>query len=133
MINIQTQGFIALTSVLILSAVFLSITLSVTSRSIITSGSSIAFHERDIARQLAYACIEYARMELQRTLDYKGGETVLLGERSCEILEIEGVGDTNRLLEVQITVGAHTYRLKDSIEKVSPEMIITSTERVVQF
>ena len=128
-----TQGFIALTSVLILSAIFLSMSISVASRAISESDSVIAFRERDTARYLARACLEYARMELERTLDYQGNEGILIQRQTCQILNIEGIGTTNRTVRVQSTVGSHTYRIEDVIETVSPNMVITSSEQVIQF
>lgn len=128
-----TQGFIALTSVLILSAIFLSMSISVASRAISESDTAITFRERDTARYLARACLEYARMELERTLDYQGNEGILIQGQTCQILNIEGIGTTNRTVQVQSTVGSHTYRIEDVIETVSPNMVVTSSERVIQF
>jgi len=129
----NTQGFIALTSVLILSAIFLSVTISVASRAITVSDTSTAFRERDTARYVAHGCLEYARMELERTLDYQGNEGILIGEESCQIHDIEGSGNTNRVLKVQSTIGSHTYYIEDVIGNVSPDMTITSSERVTEF
>lgn len=129
----NTQGFIALTSVLILSAIFLSVTISVAYRAVTVSGTSTAFRERDTARYLAQGCLEYARMELERTLDYQGNEGILIGEETCQILGIEGFGNTDRVVKVKSTVGSHTYYIEDTIEEVSPNMIVTSSERVTEF
>lgn len=129
----NTQGFIALSSVLILSAIFLSITISIASRSITVSGTSLAFSERDVVRYAAHACLEYARMELQRTLDYGGDEVILVGDASCDILEINGTGNTDRVIKVQSSVGSHSYFIEDVVDQVSPQMVITSSERVSQF
>lgn len=129
----HTQGFIALTSVLILSAIFLSMSISVASRAISGSGVSIAFSERDTARYLTHACSEHARMELERTLDYRGNESILIEGKECRILEIQGTGNTNRILRVESTVGAHTYHIEEYIETISPQMVITTSERVTNF
>lgn len=129
----NTQGFIALTSVLILSAIFLSVTITIASRAITESGTNNAFWERETSMYLATACIEYARLELQRTLDYRGNEGILISDRLCEILDIEGSGNTDRIIRVQSTVGSHTYRIEEIIESVSPSMVITSSKRVTNF
>lgn len=128
-----TQGFIALTSVLILSAIFLSMSINVASRAISESDTTIALREHDTARYLARACLEYARMELERTLDYQGNEGILIQGQPCQILNIEEIGTTNPTVRVQSTVGSHIYRIEDVIETVSPNMVITSSERVIQF
>jgi hypothetical protein len=129
----DTKGFIAISSVLILSAIFLSITISMASRAITVSDASMAFRERDIARFQAHSCEEHALNELERTLDYQGNEVILIGDGSCEILNIEGSGNTNRIVRVQSIVGSHTYRIEDTIEQVSPHMVIASSELMTQF
>lgn len=133
MTKTHPQGFIALSAVLILSAIFLSISLSMALRAISGAGTGIAFHEREKSRYLAHACVDYARMELQRTLDYQGNESILIGEAACEIFDIEGVGNNDRILTVESVVGEHTFRIRDVIEEISPKMIILSSERVVSF
>lgn len=129
----NNEGFIALTSVLILSAIFLSITVSMATRAITVSETSVALRERDTARYLARGCVEYARLALQRTLDYRGDEVIIIGDDSCNILEIEGEGKSNRVVKVEVAVGMHSYLIEEVIEEVSPVMKVTSSERVIQF
>jgi hypothetical protein len=129
----NSQGFIALTSVLILSAVFLSIAISVNLNAVSVFDTSVSFRDRDTARYIAHACEEYALMELERTLDYQGNENLVIDNKTCEIHDIEGEGEANRVLKVQSTIGSHTYYIEDIIEEVSPEMIITSSKRTDQF
>ena len=116
------QGFIAISTVLVLSAIFLSISLGMSLRAIAGTDVSIALNEREKARLLAHGC-----------LDYGGNEGILIGEGACEIFNIEGSGNNNRILMVESTIGEHTVRIKDVIEQISPNMIILSSERVVSF
>ena len=127
------KGFVALTSVLILSALFLSVSISIALRAISGSEMSTALFERDRARYMAEACAEYAMMELTRTLNYNGDESILVGDDSCEILEIEGEGNVNRIVRTESNVGAHAYHLEVVISSVSPEMTISSYARVAHF
>ena len=129
----NNEGFIALTSVLILSAIFLFITVSMATRAITVSETSVALRERDTARYLARGCVEYARLALQRTLDYRGDEVIIIGDDSCNILEIEGEGKSNRVVKVEVTINIHSYLIEEVIEEVSPVMKVTSSERVIQF
>jgi hypothetical protein len=128
-----TRGFIAISSVLILSAIFLSISIGMALRAISGADATIGFHERETARLVAHGCLDYARMELQRTLDYVGNEGILIGSETCEIFYIEGSGNNNRILMVESIVGKHTVRIKEVIEEISPNMRILSSERVVSF
>jgi len=128
-----TQGFIALTSVLILSAIFLSISISIASRAVSGTDASIALYERDKAKFLTEACIEYALMELQRTLNYEGDEGILVGDGSCTVRPVTGMGNENRSVEVESTVGAHTYRMVVDVDEISPLMNVGSHARVESF
>ena len=114
----MNRGFIALTSVLILSAIFLSITISVASRAISSSSVQIAFMERDAAKYQAQGCLEFALMELQRTLDYTGNEEIFVGNGTCDILSVAGESDAERTVQVESTAGDHTYRIEGQIEAV---------------
>ncbi len=129
----KSKGFIALTSVLILSVIFLSVTVSMATRAISGAFLTTAAIERDTAEQYGMACVEYALLELQRTVDYVGDDSIELDGGSCEIFTIQGSGVNDRVLHVESAVGSHIYRAEMVIESVSPQLLITSYERVAQF
>lgn len=126
----QSQGFIALTSVLILSAIFLSLAISTTLSVITATGTNTAFRERDVARYMARGCMEYALMQLERNLNYQGNEVILIDDEECEILPITGAGNINRVLEVKSIIGAHVYHIVSEIETISPIMVVKTSERL---
>ena len=128
----KSRGFIALTSVLILSAIFLSISISVASRAISGSDTAIVLYERDVAYFRAVACVEYGLMELQRTLHYEGEEGILVGDGICNI-SIGGEGNENRTLQAESIVNEHVTRIEVIVEEVSPTLIISSQEEVDSF
>lgn len=127
-----THGFIALTSVLVLSAVFLSVTISMVSRAISGSSVAAALVERDSARHLAEACVERGLYELVRTLDYDGSDSIVMDDGSCDVVTL-GEGLSNRELHAEATIGSHTYRIEVILESISPSVLMTSYERVTQF
>jgi len=126
-------GFIALSTVLVLSAIFLSIGIGIASRAI--SGASVVtaleLHHR--AEVLADACAEYALIELTRTLNYSGNDSILIEGDTCEILPISGAGNHNRTIETMSTVSNYTHRTKVEVSTVSPTMSIESWVRVASF
>lgn len=130
---VNSQGYIALTSVLVLSAIFMSISIGMALQSIHGADLNNALNKNEAARDFAFSCSDYARMELQRKLDYQGNEVILMTEGDCEILSIQGNGNTDRILQVQSSVGPYTYRIEDVIEVVSPVMVVTSSKRVISF
>lgn len=129
----HNQGFIALTSVLILSAIFLSLSISVASRAISGSKIDTSVYVSSKAQILAESCIEYALTELQRSTNYVGGDNITIGDESCDILTVEGAGNRNRTIKAESTVSGHVYRLKVVVSEVDPRIQIASFEPVINF
>ncbi len=127
------QGFIALTSILVLSAIFLSVSVSVAMRSIAQTGTSFGLSAAYTANSLSTLCVEYALIELTRTLNYTGDETIVLDGESCDILTISGSGNTNRTIQTISTVAEHTRRTEVVISEISPDIAIVSWESVTDF
>lgn len=127
------DGFIALSSVLMLSAIFLSLSISIAFQAISGSkNASISFEGRK-AEMLAKDCVEYALIKLQDTLNYQGNESILFGTGLCTINQITGVGNTNRTIETQGIYGEYTNRIVVVVEEISPITIIASYRLVAQF
>ncbi len=127
------NGYIALISVLIISAI---VVLIATSASLISIGESDMALQENQAREsfyLADFCAEYALMKLESVLNYSGNKTVTLGQNSCNILSIEGSGNYNRVVKVQSTFSGQTRKVKVQISQISPTMQITSWQGVSDF
>ena len=127
------QGFIALTSVLILSAIFLSLSIVIATHAISGSRVNISQYASNKAQILAESCVEYALSELQRSETYSGNEAVQIGDESCDILPIGGSGNSNRTIQTESTVLDHTYRLEVVVAEIDPDVQITSWEPVINF
>lgn len=125
----NNQGFIALAAVLIISAVFLSVAISVASRAISQLDGELAMYEREVARYRAEGCAEVALMELQRTLSFNGDESVSINGDQCEILLLAGTGDSHTI-QTQSVAGSHTYYNEVITTAISPEMVLSSFRRI---
>jgi hypothetical protein len=128
----EKQGFIALTSVLVLSAVFLSITISVASGAIDALTSLIAYTDRDQAKYFAEACADHALLELVRTLHYEGDEVILVEGGSCAIATITSEGD-ERIIHTSAVVGSHAYTLEVRIDSIAQQSAVTTYERIPTY
>lgn len=133
MITLRNNGFVALASVLILAAIFLSISIGVASQAL--SGSNIAITQYSYvqARALSDACAEYALMELARVLNYGGDESILIDGEECDILPIIGIGDTEKIIMTKSTIGEYTYRTRIVALHESTTLEINAWEEVVSF
>ena len=129
----RTKGFIALTSVLVLSTIMLSIFVGATSRSISELNITSTLSASEQAEALTRACAEYAIIEIQRTLDYSGDERLDIGDGSCDIQPVLGSGNTNRTIRTESTVSGVTRRMEIVMAQVSPEAVIGSWNNVTEF
>lgn len=127
------QGFVALSAVLILTAVFLAIAIGLSTKSISGQDTAVVIIGRDKAKYLAYSCLEYARMELIRSLDYQGNEVIMLTDGLCEINQITGIGNFARVLRIKAVVDEYSYYIEDNIETINPIMQINTSQRVEGF
>ena len=127
------NGFVALISILIISAVVLVISLGLLNRSY--EETTMGFGEQESHRALALAnlCAELALIKLESILNYAGSESIIEGGESCDILPIEGVGNFNRTVKTRRTVSKYSKKVKIEITRISPELNIASWEEVADF
>ncbi|MEA1929749.1 MAG: hypothetical protein U9M92_02640 [Patescibacteria group bacterium] len=90
----KNKGFIALTSVIMISALLMVILVRRSDSSFLTRFNILNSELKEMSGGLAQACIETARLELARDLDYGGGSRVVLGDSECEVLTVGPSGGT---------------------------------------
>lgn len=127
------EGFIALISILIIGAVVLIISLGLLSRSY--DETTMGFGEQESYRALSLAnlCAELALIKLQSILNYAGGESIIEGGDSCDILAIEGMGNLDRTVKAQSTISKYSKKVKIEVSQISPVLKITSWEEISDF
>jgi hypothetical protein len=127
------RGFIALTSILIIEALVLMVSIGVLLRSVNETDMSLDEQESHRALFLAGLCAESALMNLKSVFNYSGNESIIIGEESCDILTIEGSGNLDRTVKTQSTVSGYTKKVKIEVFQVSPVMEISSWEEISDF
>lgn len=116
------RGFIALISILIISAVLLLIALTSSHFGIFQSKMVLQKNQSSESYYLATACAEEALMKLKEDLGYRGDETLNINGNSCEILRIEGSGNKDRVIKASSSTHNFTEKIKIEINRVNPEM-----------
>jgi len=129
----NNSGFIALTTVLVMSAVILVISTGISLRSVDGIKMSLGQKHSYTASSLAYLCAENALIKLKSTTNYSGNETITLDGETCDILSIDGTGYSTRTVKTQSTVSGYTKKLKIVVAEVDPIMQITSWDEVTDF
>ncbi len=94
----QKKGFIALTSVTILSAVFIIIFVGMFFVSTEQILRGLNEEEGIRALSLTGSCAELSLKRLQSDIDYEGDETEEFSDGTCEIKEIQSHGEYQKII-----------------------------------
>lgn len=103
-------GFIAFTSLLIISAVALSIAASISLLGVDEAKSSLSFKKGQEAVKLAEGCLEESLLRLRDNATYSGG-SLNLGDGSCTI-SISGTG-ANKTITIEATITEPSNYIKN--------------------
>ena len=102
------SGFIAIISVIIISAVLMAISFNL-SYSGFFARSNVADGEfKQRSGGLAEACIENARIKIAADAAYAGGETVAIGSESCTIMSVTTAGTIKTIKSTASVMGTTT-------------------------
>jgi hypothetical protein len=134
LVTINTgRGFVALVTILIVSAISLSAGIGMMVRA--TDDGIVVLGENEVgkARNYAELCAEIALMNLERIFQYNGNETIVVPDGSCTILPVEGVGNVNRVIKTYSSSSGRTSKIRIDVLRISPQMQIASWNEVSDF
>lgn len=130
----KQNGFIAITAVLVLSALFLSLTIEITTRTIGSLQNELAYEHGQRARLYAQACMEHAFIQVVHQLQYKGEEIVHVDESGeCEILPIAQPVSGVITIQSKSIVSGHIYRVQSEVVLATPEISIREYRAIIDF
>ncbi len=130
---INQKGYIALISVLIVTALVILIASSANLASISESNMGLKEQQTWEVYYLATACAEEALMSLKKDLDYSGNETLTFADGECTILDIGGTGNQNRTIKTSGSAFGLIRKIKIEINRIRPEIEIESWQEVADF
>ncbi len=130
---INQKGYIALISVLIVTALVLLIASSANLASISESDMGLKEQQTWEAYYLATACAEEALMNLRKDLNYSGNETLTFIDGECTILNIGGTGNQDRTIKASGSAFGLVRKIKIEINRIRPEIEIESWQEVADF
>ena len=125
------NGYIALISVLVISAVGVAAAISLILLGLGSSRTSFTFEQSNQAKALANTCAEEALNRLRLDINYSGNETINLGQGACFINSII-INGSQRTIQVEGTVAAVVRRLR-ILAQVQPSMQIISWQELAEF
>ncbi len=127
------EGYIALLSVLIISAVMVIFLVGGLFRSTGVANMRIKEEAAARAHAAATACAEHALLELLQSTDYQGDEMLSVGEETCQVLFTAGSGNANRKIFTRSTVLGAVWKIEIHIDTVQPDLSIDSWHDVLAF
>lgn len=128
----DNSGFIALTSVIIISSFFVVIFAGMFFSAIsqIEKADDRGFATK--ALSLANSCAEEALNNLKNSLAYEGDETISIGDYTCSILEIDATDDS-RVIKVEGEVGGYVKRVQLDVDVFDHPYLVIMDWRIVPF
>lgn len=126
----HTQGFIAFTSLLVISAVTLAIALSIPILGVTEANTSLGFAKGQEALKIAEGCNENALIRLRDSAIYTGGNHSVAGG-SCSIA-VSGSGSSRTITVTATASGKPTYtkRIQTNIQRTGNSINITSWQEL---
>lgn len=125
-------GYIALISVLMVSAIIVLIAISASLASISESDMGFLENQAWTAFSLATACAEEALLRIKDYTLFSGSGNLTLGDGNCTYTVIRLAGQ-NRDIRASGTVGNIIRKVKITIDGISPSINITSWLQVADF
>lgn len=129
--NKTRKGYVALVSMLVISAVGTSIMISVLLRSASSTRSIISFEQSQRAKALADACAESALEEIWRADDYAGNGNLSFADGNCTY-SVNSVA-VPKTIESIGTVGNVVRRISVTVDSLHPYVSANPWQEVPDF
>ncbi len=128
----KEAGYITLLSVLFLVVIGTTIAASVILLGLGTSRTSFVLEQSNQAKALTNACAEEVLQQISDSTPFSGTATLTLGNGSCTYTVTKLTGQ-NRTITSSGTVGTIIRKVSISIDKVTPNINVTSWQEVADF
>jgi len=133
-VNMENQkGFIALITVLIISAILLMISISSNLFGISESDMGLQKSQASQAFYLANLCSEDALMKLKNDINYLGNENLIFDNGSCSILPIESGSGESRTVKTIGSIQNQIRKIRIEMGRINPSLQISLWQEVSDF
>lgn len=129
----QKPGYVFLLSVLVVGSIAVAITTSVLLLATSAAKTGLSLQHSSEALAQAQACAEYALLRLREDNTYAGRQQFTIGNGTCDILLVGGIGNENRTLCLEGIRGDTARRIEILIENILPSVTISSWQEVSSF
>ena len=126
------KGYIALISVILISAIGLSIMLSVIAAGVDASKTDFSLQQSGAARSIASSCAEEALQVILETAATSSNGNLTVASGTCSYL-ITSTNGQNITISSTGVLGTVTSKIKVVIASTSPSVTLSSWEEVADF
>jgi len=82
------DGYIAITSAIIIAALVLTLSLTLGTGAVLTRNAILASELQELSRSLAEACVDTALLRIAQNPAYAGDETIAVASSTCRIFPV---------------------------------------------
>ncbi len=126
------SGFVVLAGTLVVGAVGIAVALSLITLGIGFFRSSFALEQSHQAKALADACAEEALEKIRESIPFSGGGNLSFGQGTCSYVVVKLSGQA-RVISASSTVETTVRKARVTIDKITPDLNITSWQEVADF
>lgn len=109
------DGYIAITTAIILSIVVLVVALSLGSAAMFTRAQILDAESKRLSYSIARSCLDRARLEMALSPIYVGNATTTISNHQCHLETIETSGG-NKIIKTKASIGNATSHLKLTVD-----------------
>ena len=126
----KSDGYIAITTSIILSLMMLAVAIALGSSNLFTRLDVVDFYNKQISYGVSRSCLNDALLKLAITPSYTGNETISISSWQCTIQTITTVG-SNKVIKARAAIDGATTNLQLTV--VSATLSTVSLEELVHF
>ena len=126
------RGYIALISMLLISAIGVAVMVSVIASGISAGKTDFSLQQSGAARSLASSCVEEALEKILETGTTSSNSNLSIGSGTCFYL-ITSTNGQNITISATGTLGTIVSKIKVVISTTSPSILLSSWEEVADF
>ena len=126
------DGYIVIYSVVIISAIVLTIIFSVSWISLSSIKSSHVLINSKQSKAMANACAETALQNIRNDINYSGSDNLTINGNSCSY-EVFNQGGKDRIIQAESSVSDNISKIKILIDKINPQINILSWQEISNF
>ncbi|MEK7147111.1 MAG: hypothetical protein AAB772_02545 [Patescibacteria group bacterium] len=124
------NGYIAITSAIIISFLLMTIVFTLSSASFFSRSNTLDANQKETSLGLAEACADTALLKLAQNSSYSGNENVNIGADTCSILALESPSG-QKIIKTLANYKGYGTNLKITLNH--PAMTIISWEELPNF